>query len=141
MSTTTRFEGDDLRKADPKFRPPRFAQYLAAVKRLDEFATQRYGKRVIHLAVSLRCEFRSEEHTSELQSRQYPVCRLLLGKKNISRFGCIPRSRPSRPRWSRSCTKAAFRSLPAASTKTGAGITTWCTTTEVSTGGAISVRS
>src|SRR5258707_3568921 len=25
---------------------------------------------------------RSEEHTSELQSRQYLVCRLLLGKKN-----------------------------------------------------------
>src|SRR3712207_7006608 len=25
---------------------------------------------------------RSEEHTSELQSRQYPVCRLLLEKKN-----------------------------------------------------------
>src|SRR3712207_9014719 len=24
---------------------------------------------------------RSEEHTSELQSRQYPVCRLLLAKK------------------------------------------------------------
>src|SRR5258707_1904209 len=28
---------------------------------------------------------RSEEHTSELQSRQYLVCRLLLEKKNISR--------------------------------------------------------
>src|SRR3712207_8040942 len=27
---------------------------------------------------------RSEEHTSELQSRQYSVCRLLLEKKNIS---------------------------------------------------------
>src|SRR3712207_8310458 len=27
-----------------------------------------------------RC--RSEEHTSELQTRQYHVCRLLLGKKN-----------------------------------------------------------
>src|SRR3712207_7360949 len=27
---------------------------------------------------------RSEEHTSELQSRQYIVCRLLLEKKNIS---------------------------------------------------------
>src|SRR3712207_8822754 len=27
--------------------------------------------------------FRSEEHTSELQSRQYLVCRLLLDKKNI----------------------------------------------------------
>src|SRR3712207_7586486 len=28
---------------------------------------------------------RSEEHTSELQSRQYLVCRLLLEKKNIIR--------------------------------------------------------
>src|SRR3712207_7453291 len=27
------------------------------------------------------CNFRSEEHTSELQSRQYLVCRLLLEKK------------------------------------------------------------
>src|SRR3712207_8982278 len=29
-------------------------------------------------------DLRSEEHTSELQSRQYLVCRLLLEKKNIS---------------------------------------------------------
>src|SRR3712207_7813289 len=29
-----------------------------------------------------RRELRSEEHTSELQSRQYLVCRLLLEKKN-----------------------------------------------------------
>src|SRR3712207_6955550 len=29
---------------------------------------------------------RSEEHTSELQSRQYLVCRLLLEKKNTSFF-------------------------------------------------------
>src|SRR3712207_7757361 len=29
---------------------------------------------------------RSEEHTSELQSRQYLVCRLLLEKKQISRM-------------------------------------------------------
>src|SRR3712207_7464027 len=29
-------------------------------------------------------ETRSEEHTSELQSRQYLVCRLLLEKKNTS---------------------------------------------------------
>src|SRR3712207_7105298 len=28
------------------------------------------------------CEWRSEEHTSELQSRQYLVCPLLLEKKN-----------------------------------------------------------
>src|SRR3712207_7923991 len=30
-----------------------------------------------------RAASRSEEHTSELQSRQYLVCRLLLEKKNI----------------------------------------------------------
>src|SRR3712207_7894193 len=33
---------------------------------------------------------RSEEHTSELQSRQYLVCRLLLEKKKINRFPLPP---------------------------------------------------
>src|SRR6202008_5211543 len=33
------------------------------------------------LAVSVPVKLRSEEHTSELQSRQYLVCRLLLEKK------------------------------------------------------------
>jgi aryl-alcohol dehydrogenase-like predicted oxidoreductase len=50
MRADTVFDGDDLRRADPKFLPPRFAQYLAAVQRLDRLA-QRYGKRAIHLAV------------------------------------------------------------------------------------------
>src|SRR3712207_7298308 len=36
---------------------------------------------------------RSEEHTSELQSRQYLVCRLLLEKKKQDRRSCIPRAR------------------------------------------------
>jgi aryl-alcohol dehydrogenase-like predicted oxidoreductase len=45
------FDGDDLRLTDPKFQQPRFAQYLAAVRRLDQFARDHYGKRVIHLAV------------------------------------------------------------------------------------------
>ena len=45
------FEGDDLRLTDPKFQPPRYAQYLAAVQRLDKFAADNYRKRVIHLAV------------------------------------------------------------------------------------------
>src|SRR5258707_9799609 len=40
---------------------------------------------------------RSEEHTSELQSRQYLVCRLLLEKKKRRR-GC-------RRRWSPYCTR------------------------------------
>src|SRR3712207_7627925 len=34
------------------------------------------------VAMVLSSEVRSEEHTSELQSRQYLVCRLLLEKKN-----------------------------------------------------------
>src|SRR3712207_7963631 len=33
---------------------------------------------------------RSEEHTSELQSRQYIVCRLLLDKKKITLLSRIP---------------------------------------------------
>jgi aryl-alcohol dehydrogenase-like predicted oxidoreductase len=50
MSASTRFTGDDLRKNDPKFLPPRFEQYLAAVEQLDRLAKDRFGKRVIHLA-------------------------------------------------------------------------------------------
>src|SRR3712207_8341180 len=38
---------------------------------------------------SAYAEFRSEEHTSELQSRQYLVCRLLLEKKKRYRFSCL----------------------------------------------------
>ena len=51
MRPDSKFEGDDLRRVDPKFQQPRFAQYLAAVQRLDELAQQRFGKRVIQLAV------------------------------------------------------------------------------------------
>jgi aryl-alcohol dehydrogenase-like predicted oxidoreductase len=51
LQADTEFQGDDLRLTDPKFRPPRYAQYLAAVRRLDQFARERYHKRVIHLAV------------------------------------------------------------------------------------------
>jgi aryl-alcohol dehydrogenase-like predicted oxidoreductase len=51
MRADTVFNGDDLRRTDPKFRAPRFAQYVTAVQKLDRLAQQRYGKRVIHLAV------------------------------------------------------------------------------------------
>jgi aryl-alcohol dehydrogenase-like predicted oxidoreductase len=51
MTAASHFGGDDLRKADPKFQTPRFAQYLAAVAALDRFARGYYGKRVIDLAV------------------------------------------------------------------------------------------
>src|ERR1700693_2130650 len=41
MRSDTVFEGDDLRRNDPKFVAPRFAQYIAAVQRLDWLAQQR----------------------------------------------------------------------------------------------------
>ena len=47
----TTFDGDDLRRVDPKFQPPRLAQYLEAVRQLDELAKKRFHRRVIHLAV------------------------------------------------------------------------------------------
>jgi aryl-alcohol dehydrogenase-like predicted oxidoreductase len=50
MRADTAFTGDDLRRNDPKFRQPRFTQYVVAVEKLDRLA-QRFGKRVIHLAV------------------------------------------------------------------------------------------
>jgi aryl-alcohol dehydrogenase-like predicted oxidoreductase len=51
MRPITIFSGDDLRRTDPKFQQPRFAQYLSAVQRLDRLAQERFGKRVIQLAV------------------------------------------------------------------------------------------
>ena len=51
MRSDTVFTGDDLRRTDPKFQQPRFAQYLSAVQRLDQLAQGRFGKHVIQLAV------------------------------------------------------------------------------------------
>jgi len=51
MRPDTKFAGDDLRNSDPKFRPPRYAQYLKAVEQLDQLAQKKYGKRVMDLAV------------------------------------------------------------------------------------------
>jgi aryl-alcohol dehydrogenase-like predicted oxidoreductase len=51
MRPDTTFQGDDLRRIDPKFQPPRFAQYLNAVRRLDELAQRSFNRRVIQLAV------------------------------------------------------------------------------------------
>jgi len=51
MDADTTFSGDDLRRSDPKFQPPRFRQYLAAVKALQRFAQERHGKTVLALAI------------------------------------------------------------------------------------------
>src|SRR3712207_7657128 len=53
----------------------RFGRETGLATRLDTAALGDGGSRLT------RAEERSEEHTSELQSRQYLVCRLLLEKK------------------------------------------------------------
>src|SRR3712207_7442345 len=43
----------------------------------------------IHLELIHQLKVRSEEHTSELQSRQYLVCRLLLEKKKKNTLNLV----------------------------------------------------
>src|SRR3712207_8053747 len=58
-----------------------FCLFLAALPLTCINAPPRFC--VLNFANSFSCaRSRSEEHTSELQSRQYLVCRLLLEKKN-----------------------------------------------------------
>src|SRR3712207_7209784 len=66
------------------FRSSMHTLEIPGVSRLPEAERQDTVQRDIGLCVSSetpRCTSRSEEHTSELQSRQYLVCRLLLEKK------------------------------------------------------------
>jgi aryl-alcohol dehydrogenase-like predicted oxidoreductase len=45
-----KFDAKDIRSVDPKFREPRFSQYITAVERLAAFSQERYGKTVLELA-------------------------------------------------------------------------------------------
>lgn len=51
IDKATQFTGDDLRKVDPKFQPPRFAQYLEAAHLLERYARDRYDKSLLAFAV------------------------------------------------------------------------------------------
>src|ERR1700704_6220562 len=52
MRIDRQFAKDDMRKTtDPKFQPAHLAEYLNAASKLDAFAREHFGKRVIHLAV------------------------------------------------------------------------------------------
>src|SRR2546422_8538763 len=63
-------------------RDPQPVRHLAAVRediaRLRRVELERYEQALVG-----RVHHRSEEHTSELQSRLHLVCRLLLEKKNL----------------------------------------------------------
>src|SRR3712207_7991847 len=65
--------------------PPRFEQYGEPKRQLEQDPQrrdlERERDRIGRREQDRRAEQRSEEHTSELQSRQYLVCRLLLEKK------------------------------------------------------------
>src|SRR3712207_6891863 len=64
----------------PCFCPPISASTRKADSR-DLFFATKYTRHTWHKAQPTTINCRSEEHTSELQSRQYLVCRLLLEKK------------------------------------------------------------
>src|SRR5690606_41609408 len=66
------------RQVDPELKAPHQAFLLLGELRVDDAAA---GRHPLHAA---RTEKRSEEHTSELQSRENLVCRLLLEKKNTT---------------------------------------------------------
>src|ERR1700756_4938770 len=52
MRADRQFAVGDMRKnTDPKFQPPHFTEYVSAANKLDAFARENFGKRVIHLAV------------------------------------------------------------------------------------------
>src|SRR3712207_9475133 len=65
-------------------RPSRPAGTARSMKASGSRSTSSRARRARRLRTSRRSDhlIRSEEHTSELQSRQYLVCRLLLEKKN-----------------------------------------------------------
>lgn len=51
MTSDREFKGDDLRKTDPKFQPPRFDQYLKAAERIQQLARDHAGKGLLPAAV------------------------------------------------------------------------------------------
>jgi aryl-alcohol dehydrogenase-like predicted oxidoreductase len=51
MRLNRKFDGDDLRRKDPKFQQPRFAHYLKAADRLGQHAWENHGKSLLALAI------------------------------------------------------------------------------------------
>src|SRR3712207_8537856 len=78
---TTLFRSEDAQSAEPRHQLSRKGRPL---KPLVDVRFDPLPYELAHLVANgslLLGEQRSEEHTSELQSRQYLVCRLLLEKK------------------------------------------------------------
>src|SRR5258707_12019339 len=80
---STLFPYTTLFRSDTFSRFPRGSTGALVAARLSVWCSG-LGANLHHAAVDKGDRRRSEEHTSELQSRQYLVCRLLLEKKNNS---------------------------------------------------------
>src|SRR5438445_4859759 len=83
---TTLFRSVEVHRADKEIRLPaearRDAPRAPSKSGEDDVAQKKPQDTVIPAgSYIVRMDQRSEEHTSELQSRQYLVCRLLLEKK------------------------------------------------------------
>src|SRR3712207_6955088 len=63
---------------------------LARNARGHEERLLKVARQLAHVSPVANVARRSEEHTSELQSRQYLVCRLLLEKKNSLLYPHVP---------------------------------------------------
>src|SRR3712207_7337119 len=83
---TTLFRSAERRRHLGRFDDPEAAAGAGA----DEDEPSPFAQRLYHDLHAVR----SEEHTSELQSRQYLVCRLLLEKKNTPTSCWSPLSWP-----------------------------------------------
>src|ERR1041385_1268327 len=80
-------------------RPPRSTLFPYTTLFRSGGVTERRYHAVVTIALTLRTKVRSEEHTSELQSRLHLVCRLLLEKKKLARRfhgGIAQQNHPSR---------------------------------------------
>src|SRR3712207_8059814 len=81
-TATTEIYTLSLHDALPIFIERKFLFYAVLLQDKCGFKLRLFGARRYLHAFSYACsDARSEEHTSELQSRQYLVCRLLLEKK------------------------------------------------------------
>src|SRR5258707_9881482 len=81
-------------------RPPRSTLFPYTTLFRSQHANDHARRRRADLGLDPDHDVRSEEHTSELQSRQYLVCRLLLEKKlsNKQQFS-VSMTSFRRPRW------------------------------------------
>src|SRR3712207_7526268 len=83
---TTLFRSRAVQRYLSGIRPGRGRRGNAGTRRRDERSDRRSRRNDLWARAVVRTlpHFRSEEHTSELQSRQYLVCRLLLEKKKTN---------------------------------------------------------